>query len=143
MPILKRRGLQQLRLTPADLGVADLLSIQCGWRDREREREHPLFKSLDEVKAFWAEHRDEFLAAGDGLLGHRPGMRPWAWWFWDALPREPRLRTSDDTSLPATSTEPPSGCDPFDAGDGYESTAQYLTRLNLWQPGEREQLSTT
>ena len=105
----------------------------------------------------WESCRDTFLPA---WIAKRPGTRPWAWWRWEAPERRRRIDGGmHQFDVPSYIAEAkrikrdhPEGVDlmattfglPRYSGKNtdwtaeYETEFDYLQRLNLLAPGERE-----
>lgn len=88
--------------------------------------------------AIWSELREDII---DQHIKHRPGTRPWGWWFLED--REPRRRlTRKPCTCPPVAIHPerpvaPSQLSlsrsgrPYGCRCEYESEGRYLKRLNL------------
>jgi hypothetical protein len=92
--------------------------------------------TLGDLRAVWSVVGEPLLAR---WAAEHPGTRPWAWWAWDA----PELRGERDGWIAwsdGAEGDPglPDGLDPRRA----ETTAEYLSRLDLLLPGEAAALAT-
>lgn len=85
-----------------------------------------------DLRALWKELGAEL---SPKFIAEHPGKRCWAAWRFDLLPKNPRGGLDDDPDLEPTTTDPPWG-NPWESGDGYESSFAYLSRRGLLEPGE-------
>lgn len=107
------------------------------------------FASEEARRAAWVEHRAVLLAL------HGPGRRPWAWWRHEAPePRRQLAAPEPLTELPKTEScfcvnghlfcglfnGVPNAWDCYEdfKEARFERDAAYLSRLDLWLPGERD-----
>jgi hypothetical protein len=113
--------------------------------------------TVEELRPYWEEYRDpcmgligvavqdivaDFFPAGSEGVPVPFGSRPWAWWQFDAL--EMRRLLSGDPALADWESGNFFGT-PLRYASAeahksmvFETQPEFLTRLNLWMPGELE-----
>ena len=96
-----------------------------------------MLRSQEKIKNMWNSFRDDILA---DWIKQKPGSRPHGWWTHDSpgLRRRIGEKKSDDFHPGEVYVR---GILVHEKGVHYESQAEYLSRINLLFPGEREKLT--
>jgi len=76
-----------------DLGYLDVITLKSGYIRPDMPDSTAHIRSLEDAKEAWRAHRDELLemcqchktilACPGHNVKHKPGERPWAWWYFD------------------------------------------------------------
>jgi hypothetical protein len=97
----------------------------------------------DDARAAWDDLRDDLLPE---WIAEHPGRRPFGWWAFDAIEPRQLLPNTPDLAIDARLWfglplffAPHSCPDAIDRPEAmYETEPDYLERLDLWEPCERE-----